>query len=128
MMAGRPRLPVSTFGAITIQQVGPGIFRAITRFRDWDGQTRTVTATGPSRNAAQASLKAELAARLRASGSGDSLTASSPFLLLAEAWLEDVQWARSDRVILIAGSTLDQRLCHRCFTIPCRREPLPSRA
>ncbi len=89
-MAGRPRLPVSTFGAITTQQVGPGIFRAITRFRDWDGQTRRVTATGPSRNAAQASLKAELAARLRAGGSGDSLTASSPFLLLAEAWLEDV--------------------------------------
>ncbi|WP_166789463.1 site-specific integrase [Cryobacterium sp. TMS1-20-1] len=62
----------------------------MTRFRDWDGQTRKVTATGSSRNDAQAALKSDLAARLRAGGSGDLLTASSPFLLLAAAWMEDV--------------------------------------
>ncbi len=89
-MAGRPRLPISTFGAITTQQVSLGIFRSVTRFRDWDGQTRKVTATGSSRNAAQAALKSDLAARLRAGGSGDLLTASSPFLALAAAWMEDV--------------------------------------
>ncbi|TFC74582.1 site-specific integrase [Cryobacterium sp. TMS1-20-1] len=89
-MAGRPRLPISTFGAITTQQVSLGIFRSVTRFRDWDGQTRKVTATGSSRNDAQAALKSDLAARLRAGGSGDLLTASSPFLLLAAAWMEDV--------------------------------------
>lgn len=44
-MAGRPRLPISTFGAVTTTQVSAGVFRAVTRFRDWDGQTRKVTAT-----------------------------------------------------------------------------------
>lgn len=50
-MAGRPRLPISTFGAIKMTEVGAGRFRATTRFRDWDGQSRQVTATGSSRNA-----------------------------------------------------------------------------
>ena len=47
------RLPITTFGAITTREVSPGIIRAVTRSRDWDGQTRKVAATGPSRNAAQ---------------------------------------------------------------------------
>ena len=89
-MAGRPRLPISTFGGITTQKVGPGIFRSMTRFRDWDGQTRRVTATGSSRNDAEATLKADLAARLRSGGAGDLLNAGSPFPLLAQAWLDDV--------------------------------------
>ncbi|TFC95475.1 site-specific integrase [Cryobacterium sinapicolor] len=89
-MAGRPRLPISTFGAITTTQVSLGVFRAVTRFRDWDGQTRKVTATSSSRNAAQAALKADLAARLHAGDVGDSLHAGSPFPLLAAAWMEDV--------------------------------------
>jgi len=89
-MAGRPRLPISTFGGITTQKVGPGVFRSMTRFRDWDGQTRRVTATGSSRNDAEATLKADLAARLRSGGAGDLLNAGSPFPLLAQAWLDDV--------------------------------------
>ncbi|TFD65545.1 site-specific integrase [Cryobacterium sp. Hb1] len=89
-MAGRPRLPISTFGSITTVKLGPGRFRATTVFRDWDGQSRQVGATRESRNAAQAALKVDLAARLRTGGAGDSLTASSPFPLLAEAWMEDV--------------------------------------
>ncbi|WP_104126651.1 site-specific integrase [Cryobacterium sp. Y57] len=89
-MAGRPRLPISTFGSITTVKLGPGRFRATTVFRDWDGQSRQIGATRESRNAAQAALKVDLAARLRTGGAGDSLTASSPFPLLAEAWMEDV--------------------------------------
>lgn len=64
-MAGRPRLPISTFGAISTTEVGPGRFRATTRFRDWDGQSRKVTASGATRNAAETALKVELAARMR---------------------------------------------------------------
>ena len=90
-MAGRPRLPISTFGAITTTQVGPERFRAVTVFRDWDGESRQVSATRSSRNAAQAALKADLAVRMRAGNSDDSLTASSPFPLLAEAWIDDVR-------------------------------------
>jgi integrase len=90
-MAGRPRLPIGTFGEIKTNQVASGRFRAWTRFRDWDGQTRQVTATGRSRNAAAAALKVELAARMRTGGAADSLTADSPFAALAEAWLEDLR-------------------------------------
>ena len=87
-MAGRPRLPIGTFGEIKTNQVASGRFRAWTRFRDWDGQTRQVTATGRSRNAAAAALKVELAARMRTGGAADSLTADSPFAALAEQVLE----------------------------------------
>jgi len=89
-MAGRPRLPIGTFGSITTIRLGPGRFRAAAAFRDLDGQIRQVCATRPSRSAAQAALKVTLVARVRAGGVGDVLTASSPFLRLAQAWLEDV--------------------------------------
>ena len=90
-MAGRPRLPMGTFGEVTTSEVGPGRFRARTRFRDWDGQTRQMSATGASRNAAAAALKVELAARIRVGVATDSLSADSPFPVLAEAWLEDLR-------------------------------------
>jgi hypothetical protein len=89
-MVGRPRTPISTGGTIRTRKVNPGVFRAITIFRDWDGQNRKVVASGVSRNAAEAALKADLTARLRSGGVGDSLNASSPFVLLAQAWMEDV--------------------------------------
>lgn len=77
-MAGRPRLPFSTFGSIKTTAVGAGRYRAQARFRDEDGRARQVTAVGSSRSAAQAALKVDLAARLRAGGAGDSLNAGSP--------------------------------------------------
>lgn len=90
-MAGRPRLPIGTFGEIKMNQVAPVRFRAYTRFRDWDGETRQVTATAASKGAAKAALKIQLQTRMRIGGSGDSLTADSPFTELADAWIEDVQ-------------------------------------
>lgn len=89
-MAGRPRLPIGTFGDVKTNQVGPGRFRAYTRFRDWDGETRQVSATGASRGAAKSALKERLATRMRL-GDGDTLTADSPFTKLADAWIEDVR-------------------------------------
>lgn len=90
MMAGRPRWPISTFGSIKTTGLGTGRYRTQTRFRHWDGPARQVTADGSSRDAAQAVLKDDLAARLPASGIGDSLNANSPFLALAQARLEHV--------------------------------------
>lgn len=89
-MAGRPRLPIGTFGAITTTQIGSRSFRATTRVRDWDAQTRQATATGSSRSSAQTALKVGLALRMRAGDAADALTADSPFPTLAEAWLEDL--------------------------------------
>lgn len=88
-MAGRPRLPVSTFGTIKTAKVGPGRYRAYTRFRDWDGETRQVSATGTSANEAVAALKVELVGR-NVGGAGDSLNADSSFEALSAAWVEDL--------------------------------------
>ncbi|KQW05551.1 hypothetical protein ASC66_11200 [Leifsonia sp. Root4] len=90
-MAGRPRLPIGTFGAIQTSRLAPDRYRAWTRFRDWDGQTRQVTVTAASRNAAITLLKADLTKRMHAGDSIDSVNAGSPFTLLAEAWLADLR-------------------------------------
>src|SRR4029453_6816387 len=90
-MAGRPRQPVGTFGAITTTEFQPGRFRATTRFRDWDGKSRKVTATATSRNAATTALKLQLAKRIRASTADDELNADSSFADLAAAWLDDLR-------------------------------------
>jgi integrase len=88
-MSGRPRTPIGTFGEISIREIAPGKFRAATRFRDWDGQARQVSATADSRRAASAELKVRLAERQQKAADG-SLSASSSFRDLAVAWQEDM--------------------------------------
>ncbi|MWB99025.1 tyrosine-type recombinase/integrase [Agromyces seonyuensis] len=90
-MAGRPRQPVGTFGSITTTEVERGKFRATTRFRDWDGQSRKVSATGKSRRAAESALKVELQNRMHVGGGQDEVLADSPFAELAAAWVEDLR-------------------------------------
>lgn len=86
-MAGRPRMPIGTFGEITTSRLESGRFRAFVRFRDWDGQTRQVTATAATAGAAKTDLKLRLAERVRVGGAGDALTADSRFTDLAAAWV-----------------------------------------
>lgn len=88
-MSGRPRTPIGTFGEISIREIAPGRFRAATRFRDWDGQARQVSATADSRRAAGAELKVRLAERQQRATDG-SLSGSSSFRDLAAAWREDM--------------------------------------
>ncbi|MCU1639207.1 MAG: hypothetical protein JWL94_1854 [Microbacteriaceae bacterium] len=38
-------------------KVAPGRYRAFTRFRDWDGETRQVSTTGTTQNEAATALK-----------------------------------------------------------------------
>lgn len=90
-MAGRPRLPIGTFGEITVRVVGANRYRASTRFRDWDGRTRQMSTTADGRAAARTELKTRIAARMRQGGADGQLTAESLFSALAEAWLEDLR-------------------------------------
>src|SRR6476661_7423196 len=53
----RPPLPLGTWGTITTEKIRDGNYRALTRFRDTDGNTRRVTATGPSKAAAERALR-----------------------------------------------------------------------
>ena len=64
----RPTLPLGTFGSITTEEVRPGVYRARTRFRDFDGVTRQVMATGRSAAAATRELKAKIADRSAPTG------------------------------------------------------------
>lgn len=90
-MSGRPRLEIGTFGDIAVSTLAPQRVRACTRYRDWDGRTRQVTATGCSASAAKAALKSKLAQRQRAGDYADRLSPDSSFTDLADAWLEELR-------------------------------------
>jgi hypothetical protein len=86
---GRPRTPIGTFGDISYAKTATGQIRARTRFRDDDGQIRRVSATGPTRKAAERNLKEVLSQRTTRAAYAE-LTPDSSFKQLVELWLEDL--------------------------------------
>lgn len=85
-MTGRPRTPIGTYGSVHVRRADRNRYIARTRYRDADGRLRDVTATGRSRSAATAELKARLTRR-PGYGNGGVVGLSSPFSDLAELWL-----------------------------------------
>lgn len=81
----RPPLPIGTFGTITTNEVRPGVYRARTRFRDFDGVTREVKGTGRSTAAAVRELKAKIADRN--APTGDLIGPDMRISKVAEIWL-----------------------------------------
>jgi integrase len=86
----RPRLTIGTFGDIGIRRTPGGRFEARTRYRDWDGRSRTVQATSNSAKAAEFALKAKLVVRSDVQPTATSLTPDSLFGDLAKYWLADI--------------------------------------
>jgi Phage integrase, N-terminal SAM-like domain len=86
---GRPRTPIGTLGDISYAKTASGQIRARTRFRDDDGQIRRVSATGPTRKAAERNLKEVLSQRTSRAAYAE-LTPDSSFKQLVELWLEDL--------------------------------------
>lgn len=86
----RPRIAIGTFGAISFLTRSKGKVEARTRFRDWDGQTRLIQATAPSRPAAEVALKRKLAERNAFQPVDTTLTPDSPFTALVAYWLADL--------------------------------------
>jgi len=80
----RPRLPLGTWGTLTTEKIRDG-YRALTRFRDTDGNTRRVTATGPSKAAAERALRDVLGART--APAGEFITAETRLIDLANLWI-----------------------------------------
>lgn len=91
MSTGRARLEIGTYGDIHTSGTPAGNVRAEARFRDWDGETRKVTATGPTVKAAKAALRVKLGRRSTATGFGTALSPESTVAQLAAAWIEDVR-------------------------------------
>jgi integrase len=84
MPRGRAPLPIGTSGQVSYS--GPkGQITALTRFRDFDGVTRRVSAQGTSKAAADAALKEKLKARTHLGGL--ELTRDSTIKELSERWL-----------------------------------------
>jgi hypothetical protein len=87
----RPRTPIGTFGEVILRRTGGGEVEARTRYRDYDGGLRLVSARGTSPAEATRALKAKLAERIAVSPLDTPLTADSSFFTdLVEYWLADL--------------------------------------
>ena len=85
----RPPLPLGTWGTITTEKVRDDSCRALTRFRDHDGNTRRVTATGPSKAAAERALRDILATRT--APAGELITGETRLIDLASLWITGLE-------------------------------------
>jgi hypothetical protein len=81
----RPPLPLGTWGTITTEKIRDDSYRALTRFRDTDANTRRVTATGRSKAAAERALRDVLGTRT--APAGELLTAETRLIDLANQWI-----------------------------------------
>ena len=82
----------SPSGTITTEKIRDGSYRALTRFRDTDGNTRRVTATGPSKAAAERALRDVLG--MRTAPAGELLTAETRLIDLATQWISGLEAER----------------------------------
>lgn len=92
---GRPPLPIGTWGAINTYPRGasrngkPASYRAIAKYRDFDGVTRVVQASGRTPTMASNNLRVLLKNRTDAGRSGN-LTSLHRFSDAAELWLDRI--------------------------------------
>src|SRR3954467_14616587 len=85
----RPALPLGTWGTIKTEKTHAGGYRALTRFRDQDGNTPRVTATGPRKSAAERALRDVLGTRT--APAGELLTAETRLIDLASQWITGLE-------------------------------------
>jgi len=93
---GRPPMPLGSWGLIRTYPVGqdakgkPLRFRALARFRGFDGRTRLVEASGKTATQASQALRLRLQHQSLAGGQGE-LTGLTKFSVASELWLEQVE-------------------------------------
>lgn len=82
----RPPLPIGSWGKISRKEVDPGIWRAMARFRGFDGKTRQVEKRVPGKNgaAAERALVAEFLDR--ANSVGADITRESRISAVVPLW------------------------------------------
>ncbi|GGK87566.1 putative phage integrase [Salinibacterium xinjiangense] len=90
----RPRLPIGTWGTISSHKDPSGSWRSSAYFRDFNGSSRRVRASGPSASAAERHLTAKLVEGARI-GSGE-LKPTTPLATTAEMWLAEVEGTVGD--------------------------------
>jgi integrase len=86
---GRPSLVLGTAGTVRIYPA-PNGYRAVTRYRDWDGTVRQVKRHGVTKGAARRNLAAAI--RDRSSGSSRiEINGETKLAVLSEVWFEEIQ-------------------------------------
>ena len=87
---GRPGLVLGTAGTIRIYPVAPSGYKAVTRYRDWDGKVRQVKRHGATKGAARRNLAAAI--RDRSSGTSQiDINAETKLSVLSEVWFEEIK-------------------------------------
>jgi integrase len=86
----RQRLPIGTHGVISVTSRPDGQVEVRTRYRDFDGKARLVSARAASRDAAEAALRRRLVERRALRPVDTALTLDSRFPELVEYWLADL--------------------------------------
>ncbi len=87
-MARKP-LPLGSWGRITVQG-SPGSYRARGRYRDYDGKTRQVEASGATKGQAERRLRESLVGRSYSVASAE-IGPDTKVRVLAEAWWSDFE-------------------------------------
>jgi integrase len=86
---GRPGLVLGTAGTVRIYPA-PNGYKAVTRYRDWDGTVRQVKRHGVTKGAARRNLAAAI--RDRSSGSsGIEINGETKLAVLSEVWFEEIR-------------------------------------
>ncbi|MCM6772753.1 tyrosine-type recombinase/integrase [Nocardia sp. CDC159] len=88
----RQPLAIGTYGKISCKEQPNGSWRASTRYRDDDGETRTVQAFGPTRAKAEAALKNKL--KDRNPGQEKAITRETKLADLADLWLSELEYEK----------------------------------
>lgn len=122
-MRGRPPLSLGTHGTIKVVESAAGTFQATCRYRDMDGVTRRVTATGRTKRAANDALGAKIAVRNR--GHDDDLTTASRIQDLAKVWL--AQHEASPGALEQYAGTIERHITPKIGSLRVR-ELTPGRA
>jgi integrase len=86
---GRPGLVLGTAGTVRIYPA-PNGYKAVTRYRDWDGTVRQVKRHGITKGAARRNLTAAI--RDRSSGNSRiDINGETKLAVLSEVWFEEIQ-------------------------------------
>lgn len=88
----RKPLPLGTWGRVSRMEIAAGRWRALARFRDFDGRTRQVEAWGKTGAAAERALISAMTDR--SAPTADSITPETRLAAVGRIWLAEV--ARSD--------------------------------
>lgn len=108
-MAGRPQLEIGKHGKFYTRKFGDG-YQARCRYRHENGQTRLVSATGPTSGAAIQNLQNALQ---RHNAGNDDLNTDTRFYVAAEQWFVGITVGEK------SPSTIDTyRRCLDCHVLP----------